>query len=73
MRWRWPLLSCLLLLMFWQYLYCVLMVGYNYAWWVLFSGTVSMASPGERPNYTCALCMCVHADVHSCILFMRNA
>jgi len=45
MRWRWPLLSCLLLLMFWQYLYCVLMVGYNYAWWVLFSGTVSMASP----------------------------
>ena len=34
-----------LLFLAWPYVYCVLAVAYNYAWWVVFSGSVQWATP----------------------------
>ena len=49
-RWRWLALVLLSALICWPYVYCVLAIVYNYAFWVLFSSTVQIASPQTIPS-----------------------
>ena len=44
-RWRYIALGIILALLFWPYVYCLLAIGYNYLYWILFSSTIRTATP----------------------------
>lgn len=49
-KYKYWLLTAALLFICWPYVYCVALILYNYAFWIVASGTVSVATPVTVPE-----------------------